>query len=238
MKKYYYKGKRAINRVNISKRLTTFKYKKDPVYIFHHMPKCGGTSLNYLLNQWFIVKRDYRKDWNSKHPKKYNLDKFRSIHCLVGHWELPKVYLNKRYPEVFLIDRYKVFTFLRDPLEHSLSLYRYEKEHAQTDVEDILEHFQLRPNYMAGILGANKSNYKEIINRYDFVGIVEKMDMSVELLAQKIGKNYKKVPFTNITIKNKNDISKNIPNDLKEEFKEINEIDYLIYNYSRNKLNG
>ena len=123
MKKYINKGKTILNRINISKRLTSFLYKKDPVYIFHHMPKCGGTSLSYLLNQWFIVKRDYRKDWNSAHKNKYNLNKFRSINCLAGHWELPEVYLNKRYPEVFTNDKYKVFTFLRDPLEHSLSLY-------------------------------------------------------------------------------------------------------------------
>lgn len=236
MKNYIDKGKTTLNRLNLLKRLTQFQYNKDPVYIFHHMPKCGGTSLGYLLNKWFIVKRDYRKDWNSTHNIKYDLNKFRSIHCLAGHWELPEVYLYKRYPEVFENGRFKVFTFLRDPLEHSLSLYRYEKENNQTDIVDMVEHFQLRPNYMATILGANKSNYKKIIDKYEFVGIVEKMDESVRILAEKFGKPFKKIPVTNVTAKKDNFTSQNISESVKRKFRRLNELDYLIYSYSANKL--
>ena len=56
------KIKTVTNRLNPQKRLLKHFYPKNPVYIFHHIPKCGGTSLSYILNKWFVVVRDYRKN--------------------------------------------------------------------------------------------------------------------------------------------------------------------------------
>jgi len=229
---------RVSDRLNIFKRLSVFFYPKYPVFVFHHIPKCGGTSLSKLLNKWFIVVRDYRKDWNSNHHKKKNIKKLRSIHCLAGHWELPEVYLRNRYPEVFENNRFKVFTFLRDPLEHSLSLYRYEKENEKTDIDDLLEHFTLRPNYISNLLKANTGNYKEIIDSYDFVGIVEEMDKSVKILSEITGMKYEPLPWINKTIKDNKTSSEKISNALIKKFKDVNELDYLIYNYAIGKLNN
>ena len=164
--------KRGWNRLNLIKRMTVPFSLKNPVYVFHHIPKCGGTSLIQILNKWFIVVHDYRKDWSNSHRSPININKFKSIHCLAGHWELPGVYLNERYPEVLSEDRYKVFTFLRDPLELSLSLYRYERENSQTDITDIEEHFSIRTNYIATILNANYENYKAVLDQYFFIGIL------------------------------------------------------------------
>lgn len=115
IKKYIIKIKNLYSRLNLIKRIIAPIYPNNPVFIFHHMPKCGGTSLINLLDKWFVVIGDYRKDWKSSHKKKVNTSKLRSIHCLAGHWELPEVYVNVRYPEVFENDRFKIFTFLRDP---------------------------------------------------------------------------------------------------------------------------
>jgi hypothetical protein len=227
---------RLWNRANIFKRLTTFLYSKDPVYIFHHMPKCGGTSLSELLNKWFIVIRDYRKGWDGNHPIAIKTDKLRSIHCLAGHWELPGVYLKERYSEVFNNDRYKVFTFLRDPLEHSLSLYRYEKENNRTDIIDIEEHFKIRPNYMATILNANEDNYKQIIDRYFFIGIVEEMEKSIRILSELTEKKYYKLPWINRTKIDPKINSEKLAKSIIDKFKEINKVDYLIYDYVSERL--
>ena len=227
---------RLWSRVNIFKRLTALCYSKDPVYVFHHMPKCGGTSLIQILNKWFIVIRDYRKDWSSTHSSSINIYKLRSTHCLSGHWELPGVYLGERYPEVFSNERYKVFTFLRDPLKHSLSLYRYEKENDQTDIKDIEEHFKIRPNYMATILNANEENYKQIIDRYFFVGIVEDMDKSIKILSRLVEKKYHKIPWINRTDLSSDTKFDALSRSTIDLFKEINKVDYLIYDYAYEKL--
>ncbi len=201
------------------------------------MPKCGGTSLIELLNRWFIVIRDYRKDWDGKHPMAIKTNKLRSIHCLAGHWELPDVYLKKRYPELFNNNRFKLFTFLRDPLEHSLSLYRYEKENNRTDLVDIEEHFKIRPNYMATILNADKNNYKEIISKYFFVGIVEEMEKSIMILSELTEKKYHKLPWINRTKMDSKANSELLSKAIIDNFKKINNVDYLIYNYAYQRLN-
>ncbi|NHZ85876.1 MAG: sulfotransferase family 2 domain-containing protein [Planctomycetia bacterium] len=230
--------KRGWNRLNLVKRISVPFSLKNPVYVFHHIPKCGGTSLIKILNKWFIVVHDYRKDWSNSHRSPINIKKLRSTHCLAGHWELPEVYLKERYPEVFYDDRYKVFTFLRDPLEHSLSLYRYEKENNQTDITDIEEHFTIRPNYIATILNADEKNYKEIIDRYFFVGILERMDKSITILSNLIRKKHYKIPWINKTKLDSNTNSEKLSKPKIDKFKEINKVDYLIYNYALKKLNA
>lgn len=228
--------KRGLSRFNIIKRFTAPFYPNKPVYVFHHIPKCGGTSLGQILNKWFIVVRDYRKNWSSSHPPIINIDKLRSVHCLAGHWELPGAFLKDRYPEVFENNRYKVFTFLRDPLEHSLSLYRYEKENNQTDITDITEHFSIRPNYMATILNANEKNYKEVIDQYFFVGILEEMEKSIKILSRLTKKKYYQLPWINRTDTNSNINSGKLSKSTIDKFKNINNVDYLIYNYALEKL--
>ena len=230
--------KRGWNRVNIFKRVITPFYPKCPVYVFHHIPKSGGTSFTQILNKWFIVVRDYRKDWSGDHKSVIKIEKLRSTHCLAGHWELPGVYLEERYPDVFINMRYKVFTFLRDPLEHSLSLYRYEKENNQTNIQDIEEHFTIRPNYIATILNADEDNYKEIIDRYFFVGILEEMDKSIQILSKLIGRKYYKLPWINRTKLDSKTNSEQLSKSTIDTFKEINNVDYLIYNYAFDRLNS
>jgi hypothetical protein len=99
---------------------------REPVYVFHHIPKCGGTSLNKVLDSWFTTVKDYRSGWSMNYPEKIDIGRLRSCHCLCGHFELDGYYLHQRYPEVFMSSRYRVFTFVRDPLQVQLSLFWYE----------------------------------------------------------------------------------------------------------------
>jgi len=110
--------------------------RKYPVYIFHHIPKCAGTSTIFALRHWFLIVKDY---WRSYHPEeipyfirhRVRLQSLRSYHCLCGHFELPKTRLDKRYPEVLPNQNFKIFTFIRDPLQVKISLYYYEKKTRQ-----------------------------------------------------------------------------------------------------------
>jgi hypothetical protein len=208
---------------------------KNPVYIFHHIPKCGGTSVSKLLDSWFIIFRDYRVGSTLDYPEKFDLGSFRSWHCLCGHFELDGYYLHQRYPEVFLSDsnRYRVFTFIRDPLQVQLSLYRYEMKSGVSNAKSVEEHLMLRPNYIAQRFPATFDNYKEVIDRYYFVGILEYAQESINLLSTISGKCPMPLPFMNRTQK----IVRNEPGDgelsqdLVEQFKIDNALDYLIYDY-------
>lgn len=215
-------------RKEISRSLTLFA-PNDPLYVFHHIPKCGGTSMLEVLRTWFITIEDYRTSWTTSHSAPADLRSLCTLHCLCGHFELEGVHLHQRYPEVFSSERYKVFTFVRDPLQLQLSLFRYEKEHAGPSIS-LEEHLSFRPNYIASILPATAENYKQIIDRYFFVGILEEKQLSLDILASLLGKRRKQYPWVNRTSK-KNGGIEEVSSEILARFKRENELDYKIYNY-------
>jgi len=213
---------------------------KNPVYIFHHIPKCGGTSVNKILDSWFLTYRDYRTGRTMNYPEKVDLGTLRSVHCLCGHFELDGYYLHQRYPEVFLTDtnRFRVFTFIRDPLQVQLSLFRYERKSGASNVKSIEEHLMLRPNYIAQRFPATFDNYKEVIDRYYFVGILEYAQKSVDLLATVIGKRSIPLPFMNRThnFVMYEPVDEKLSRELVDRFRTDNALDYLIYDYCVEKF--
>ena len=109
-----------------------FSAEEPYCYIFHHIPKCGGNSAVQALTNWFLLVKDYPRSWsnidNSNLYKRYcdnpkDLDKLKYYHLLTGHYHLENSFLHQRYPLCLTDKRYRLFTFLRDPLELQLSLY-------------------------------------------------------------------------------------------------------------------
>lgn len=225
--------------LDVVKRLLYMFAERDPVYIFHHIPKCGGTSLNKILDSWFITIRDYRSGWTLHYPEKIDINRLRSCHCLSGHFELDGFYLHQRYPEVFMSSRYRVFTFVRDPLQVQLSLFHYEKMNNHSHTMSLEEHLSIRPNYLANRFQVNFDNYKSVIDRYCFVGILEESEACIAILASIMGKRVKPLPWIN---KSRKDISINARDeDLSQElmtwFRNENTLDYLVYDYCVEKFN-
>ncbi|UFS62266.1 sulfotransferase family protein [Sulfurimonas sp. HSL-3221] len=212
---------------------------KKSIFIFHHLPKCGGTSVNAALRNWFIIIKDYREGWTDKYPEKKNLENFRESYCLSGHFEVDNNFIHQRYPEVFTSDRYKVFTFVRDPLALQLSLYRYEKKYDQTYDVGIEEYLDNHTNYFSNLFPATYENYQEIIDRYYFVGILEKSQLSLNILAQLLHKPPIKMKHKNTTAKTNTLANQyqGIDQKLIAKFKEKNKLDYLIYDYCIYKFN-
>ncbi|MEM7343511.1 MAG: hypothetical protein AAF485_04665, partial [Chloroflexota bacterium] len=68
-------------------------------YIFHHIPKCSGTSVTWgVLSAWFSVIADYPHSINPRDPaylkKKINLDRLKSYHCLCGHYHIDVTHIS------------------------------------------------------------------------------------------------------------------------------------------------
>lgn len=203
----------------------------DPVYVFHHIPKCGGTSFVYALREWFLVVKDYSTTHLSKTiSKKKNIASFRHFQCLCGHFHIPGIYLNERYPEILSEKRYQIFTLLRDPLEVRISLYYYQRKIKMEQRDISLQEYLLEEaNWMAARFPCTYENYQEVLSRYFFIGILEYPQESIDRLAQLMGKKRINMPFENDSKRDYQAL--NISPELIQQFKQLNDLDYLIYEY-------
>jgi hypothetical protein len=208
--------------------------KKYPVYIFHHIPKCAGTSMVSVLRRWFFVVKDYLRYYHPedlpyfiRHP--VNIQRLSSRHCLCGHFALPETHLHKRYPQIWQNRDFKIFTFIRDPLEVKISLYYQEKKRGQREGISLERHLLERENYIAGIMDCTLDNYRDILDRYFFIGITEHLQLSMDKLAELMNKPKVKLPVLNRSPRD-SQVS-GLALEIIRRFKTINELDYRIYEY-------
>ena len=215
-------------------------HNKKSVYVFHHLMKCGGSSLVIALNNWFILQNDYLEksnDINFFMKYKYHIEEFTEDYCLTGHFQYEGIYLYQRYPEIFRMnDKFKIFTFIRDPLKIRISLYYYIMQQGGNNDKSfsLNNSILIENNFLSNLFPCDESNYKEVLDKYYFIGIVDKMQESFDKLADLLGKRKIKLPIVNNTIKD-SQISE-LSDETIQEFKNKNSLDYKIYDYCLNKF--
>jgi len=218
------------------------QFDKPYRYIFHHLPKCGGTSAFDSLSNWFICIKDYPPAWGDiDDPIAYehfcntpkNLEKLRHYHIVCGHYHLEGSFLHERYPQCLDNGRYRLITFIRHPLEVQLSLYYYESRKKRLDSGASLEkRMLLRSNYLASVLPCDESNYQEVLDRYFFIGLVEEYQESFDKLAALLKAPRVRLGMLNKSVRENRGLSR----DFLSEFEESNSLDYKIYDYAKRIL--
>jgi len=211
-------------------------FNSDQVYVFHHIPRSGGTSVTRVIRNWFWVVRDYRPGGErdqSFFENRKDVSSLKNYKCLAGHFGVDGCYLCQRYPEMLTDDRFRIFTFVRDPLETKISLYYYEKKHGLNVGVTLEEHLMGRPNYIANRLPCTKDNYRSVLDRYYFVGITELAQESLDKLADLVCRPRIKVSVVNRADRDEQ-VSALSPAVMRR-FRSENELDYLIYEYCLEK---
>jgi hypothetical protein len=177
------------------------------IYIFNHIPKGSGTAARYVLGEWLPIVADYRRGLGDDETqdfieRKIDLGRLRRPACVCGHYGLDGAYLHQRYPHVFENPRYRLITFVREPLETAISTYYYVKKLGldafSEDIDHYLKHY--RTNY-AGVLNCINGSSRNALAAYWFVGLAERLSESVSLLGYRMNKPFVEPPHLNVTIR-------------------------------------
>lgn len=211
------------------------------VYIFHHMPKCGGTAVKTVLSSWFDLVMDYisieqlRGDVPIDSP--IPLNQLNDDHCICSHFETSKNNLFYRYPELLKKPNdFKVFSLVREPLELRISLYYYEIKEGRRCASDqsLSEYLKLGCNYISKRLKCSTENYKNIIDRYTFIGIQEYLQDSIDIMSVLFEK--KSIVLKNVNVSSRDNQYSTLNENEINMFLENNKLDYMIYSYAKNKF--
>jgi len=212
-------------------------------YIFHHMPKCGGTALREALDQWFTLINDYIsvEQLCGQEPVASPLDlqALGKDSCVCSHFEHHFNHLRVRYPEAFRNRRhYFLFSFVREPLDLAMSLYFHAVKVGRLDPQEhsLQQFIGNQCNYMAHRFPCDKRNYRRVLGLYNFIGLLEEMPLSMEKLAQILGREPVRVPLRNTSPRDQQEAALTAEEIVR--FKDRNALDYAIYDHVRTRFFG
>ncbi|MBM7069041.1 glycosyltransferase [Actibacterium sp. 188UL27-1] len=174
-------------------------------YVFHHLPKTGGSTVKDVLGTWFDLVEDYRAGWGFQMPPKQDLQALRPDQLLCGHYSVDPLPLSIRYPETTDPEKWRLITFVRDPLSRSLSTYHFERERRKDqdksyEIQAVGEWLRNAPAGLQRHFECGEDDWEAALDRYWFIGTLERLPECLAYLAYQFGKPAPKiVPHANPT---------------------------------------
>lgn len=219
------------------------QYDKTKPLFSLHIPKCGGTSFNKLLRRWFLLgyARHYYNQKTGKFPRKHTLHyKASGILpvCIHGHFD------NRNNTELFNYynEASQFITMLRNPLEIKVSMYNYilksvengsfyQKGQKVNEFNMSVDDFVLNTEFVMKHFLPWKltmENYKQVIHEnFIHIGVMEELQQSVNVLADKLNKSPMEMPKVNVSGSKIQPEKETI-----KLFKEKYPVEHAIYDYA------
>ncbi|UUY09841.1 sulfotransferase family protein [Pseudomonas sp. J452] len=227
------------------------------MWIFLHIPKTAGVAVREILS----AKHHKNEVVHVEDPNRFilDIDAQNTTKLIHGHFDISFI---ERRPCI----GDKVFTFLRDPFERSISEYFFVKKGSydfsslppeQADVIKRIQSLSLDEYLLSqerGIRGRVQNNqlfflsgdvfnashsleqrYEmacQNLDKFHYIGIVEDMEKSLQLLAYKTNSAPQNPVIRNSTQRTNYDVAQATKN----EFLNRNKFEYMIYEYARQKM--
>ena len=143
-------------------------------FIFIHIPKCCGSSIEKTLADDSCIFKS--GTWPHNLKLKYPLN-----HCTLDDIEESKV-LHPNF------DKFYSFTFVRNPFDRLVSEYFYLKNRLKLSDDIKKELIYLAERSLNGVMGNHcVSQYKFINNKINFIGKFENLQQDFNIVCDKIG---------------------------------------------------
>ncbi|MGC1480699.1 MAG: sulfotransferase family 2 domain-containing protein [Chthoniobacterales bacterium] len=237
----------------------------EPVVVFNHIPKCYGTSMRKYFRQFTTPHPDYVATFDSEESfgkLRYDPATLCAEDFLLGHFNSVGKHLSDRYPEVLADERFKIFTFLREPLEMQTSLFYYTLKKKPHVAERQAERFEsleayLRKTYnsMASSFPCTAENFEEVLGRYFFLGVADQVETSMQVLVARTLEIFRRAPQSRSVVRALRGLEAvekiGLPHENKSArdrqateisdetmaiFRERNTLDYALYDYAVKQL--
>lgn len=224
------------------------EYDPTQPIIYTHIPKCAGSSLLRQLRRWFgpeyhKLNQDETQDIVLPRVKTQDdegnwLPDVKVIH---GHFDHGRGYgLPEFYPE---INQY--FTVVRDPFDLCVSMYFFAKGKSsageywfrgkQVDIRDqfpdVDSYVKTYPYWIYNHLPQDMTldNYREKIQeKFVYLGVFEDLRVSINHLANVLGKPYQRIPKFNVS-----NYDEPVPEYLRQKFYSDYPLLKAIYDYAK-----
>jgi hypothetical protein len=224
---------------------------KDEALIFLHLPKCGGTTLNRIIEWEYDPWRVFSIDpvlflWSYKKLNRWPAKRLARMQVFKGHMPFG---IHERLPQ-----EATYITFLRDPVERAVSAYYFAKNyvlhplHSWVSKLTLEQYVQQSPNhnvqckYLSGrrfvgdyhagdcnpeMLEMAKQN---LIQYFSLVGLTERFDECLAILKIIFGWEIAKYAKFNVT---KSRLKKHsLPAATVDLISERNQFDVALYEYA------
>lgn len=209
------------------------------VYIYQHVPKCGGQAFREACRSYFnlVVEKppavEDSEAWQAFLNDKVDFAELPEDSMVCGHLIKDGIRPRERYAAEIAGGNVRILTVLRDPFDRAVSAFNYAMQRGKKVAATVEERLARMHNPMSRFLGFSEGDAKEFLKTFFFVGITEQMQASMDLLAHSIGKPPVEVPLVNVTKKKGSDVAP----EAVEQFTKDNELDFQLYRAAVELLN-
>jgi hypothetical protein len=208
------------------------------IYLYHHLPKCGGNSFIRTCALWFPPKREMI----GSYPDRERIEEYAKTrfdykdlppNCFVhGHLLSKGVRPFERYGDYIEAGKFRVVTIFRNPLERTVSAW-FHRQKKGKEFEGTFEDWLTRiRNQYSKYLGVTGDNWRERLDAYFLVGTTESLQLTIDLMAAKTGQTRLEVPHLNQSPRSEYDLTE----ERVQQFEADNALDYEIYRYAEERL--
>lgn len=207
------------------------------VYIYQHVPKCGGRSFIEVCRKHLHKVADSPPPFPTKQQRaefqktKKDLSTLPTRTFLHGHLIHRGIRAFERYGKEMKEGKCAVLTIIRDPLERALSEYFHRKKRG-LDSGTVREWLAQHSNNICGNLGIRMKGAKPVEDFFLMIGTTERLQDSVNVFAHLAGFPTEEIGRVNASPREVLDVTEK---DL-EAFRNANSEDYALYAYAQEKL--
>lgn len=210
--------------------------------VYQHIPKCGGTAFREACGRMFPVTHELLPDRNDAPV----WDQFVAdvpdprvttarVVMVTGHYVHDGVRPWDRFASMRAAGGdLEWLTVLREPLDRVISSFYYRQQRDAKVPQTLEDWVKRKRNTQARYLGYSGGGAKEFLSRYSFVGITERLQESVNVLAKRVGCGSTDVGRANVTTRKRAELGSG----LAEKFRERNDLDYELYTAGLQWLDG